>query len=64
MPRDAPCLYAAAGRWYIDCIDGKRLKILKLAIGAAADQPAGAAAGLVDTAAHIDLNVTDPRGLS
>ena len=28
----APCLYAAADRWYIDCIDGKRLQILKLAM--------------------------------
>ena len=31
--------------------------------GAAADQPAGAAAGLVESAAHIDLNLS-PRGLS
>ncbi|MGO9635024.1 MAG: formyltransferase [Steroidobacteraceae bacterium] len=29
----APCLYAADGRWYADCVDGGRLEILKLAIG-------------------------------
>ncbi len=28
----APCLYAADDRWYADCIDGRRLEILKLAI--------------------------------
>jgi methionyl-tRNA formyltransferase len=28
----APCLYAAADRWYVDCVDGKRLQILKLAL--------------------------------
>jgi methionyl-tRNA formyltransferase len=26
----APCLYARAGRWYADCIDGRRLEILQL----------------------------------
>ncbi len=26
----APCLYAAAGHWYADCADGRRLKILQL----------------------------------
>jgi methionyl-tRNA formyltransferase len=29
----APCLYAADDRWYADCVDGRRLEILKLAIG-------------------------------
>ncbi len=29
----APCLYAADGRWYADCVDGRRLEILKLAMG-------------------------------
>ena len=28
----APCLYAADDHWYADCVDGKRLRILKLAI--------------------------------
>lgn len=32
----APCLYAVEGEWYADCVDGKRLKILKLAIEGAA----------------------------
>jgi methionyl-tRNA formyltransferase len=29
----APCLYAVDDRWYADCVDGRRLEILKLAIG-------------------------------
>ena len=28
----APCLYAAGGEWYADCIDGRRLRILRLAM--------------------------------
>ena len=28
----APCLYGEGGEWYADCADGRRLKILKLAI--------------------------------
>jgi methionyl-tRNA formyltransferase len=28
----APCLYAAEGVWFADCVDGRRLKILRLAI--------------------------------
>ena len=31
----APCLYAEKGEWYADCIDGKRLKILQLAVNGA-----------------------------
>ena len=29
---DAPCLYAADDAWYADCVDGRRLKILNLAM--------------------------------
>ncbi len=28
----APCLYAADGAWFADCVDGQRLKILRLAM--------------------------------
>jgi methionyl-tRNA formyltransferase len=28
----APCLYAADGAWYADCIDGRRLRIVQLAM--------------------------------
>ena len=31
---EAPCLYAADGEWYADCVDGRRLKIVRLAIEA------------------------------
>ena len=31
----APCLYTDKGEWYADCIDGKRLKILQLAVNGA-----------------------------
>jgi len=30
----APCLYAADGEWYADCVDGRRLKIVRLAMEA------------------------------
>ena len=30
--KQAPCLYAADGEWYADCVDGRRLKILRLAM--------------------------------
>lgn len=33
FPARAPCLYAAEGRWYADCVDGKRLEIRALAVG-------------------------------
>ena len=32
-PAQAPCLYTEEGRWYADCLDGRRLEILQLAIG-------------------------------
>jgi methionyl-tRNA formyltransferase len=28
----APCLYAADGGWYADCVDGRRLRIVRLAM--------------------------------
>jgi methionyl-tRNA formyltransferase len=28
----APCLYAADGEWFADCVDGRRLRIVQLAI--------------------------------
>ena len=31
-PALAPCLYTANDRWYVDCTDGKRLKILQFAV--------------------------------
>lgn len=45
-PGRAPCLYAEAGRWYADCTDGKRLQIVKLAIGERAVAPGEAPAAL------------------
>jgi methionyl-tRNA formyltransferase len=35
----APCLYAADDAWYADCVDGRRLKILELALDARALEP-------------------------
>ena len=31
-PAQGPCLYAADGNWYADCVDGRRLKILQLSV--------------------------------
>jgi len=31
-PHLSPCLYAEEGAWYADCADGRRLKILQLAV--------------------------------
>jgi methionyl-tRNA formyltransferase len=44
----APCLYAEAGRWYVDCADGQRLEIVKLAIGGRSVAPGEAPAALSD----------------
>jgi methionyl-tRNA formyltransferase len=38
----APCLYAEDGEWFADCIDGRRLKILQLAMNGEAVKAAGA----------------------
>jgi methionyl-tRNA formyltransferase len=40
----APCLYAADGAWYADCVDGRRLKILELALGGVTVAPDAAPA--------------------
>jgi methionyl-tRNA formyltransferase len=29
-PAQTPCLYSSEGIWYVDCVDGQRLKILQL----------------------------------
>ncbi len=41
-PSRAPCLYADGGEWYADCVDGRRLRILRLAIGGKPVSPDGA----------------------
>ena len=38
----APCLYSAAGEWYADCVDGRRLRIVRLAMNGETLTPAGA----------------------
>ncbi|MEA3150577.1 MAG: methionyl-tRNA formyltransferase [Gammaproteobacteria bacterium] len=38
-PAKAPCLYAADGAWYADCVDGRRLKIVRLVMGDAPVAP-------------------------
>jgi hypothetical protein len=35
-------LYAADGEWYADCIDGRRLRIVRLAMNGELVPPAGA----------------------
>ncbi|MGC2032024.1 MAG: formyltransferase [Steroidobacteraceae bacterium] len=36
----APCLYAADGDWYADCVDGRRLRIIRLAMNGEPVPPA------------------------
>ena len=43
----APCLYAEDGEWFADCIDGRRLRILKLAMNGETLTPAGAPQALM-----------------
>ena len=38
----APCLYAEDGEWFADCVDGRRLKILRLEMNGEPVTPAGA----------------------
>jgi methionyl-tRNA formyltransferase len=38
----APCLYSADGKWYADCIDGRRLRIVQLTMNGEPVTPAGA----------------------
>ncbi len=41
-PAEAPCLYAADGEWYADCVDGRRLRIVRLAMHGECVTPAEA----------------------
>jgi methionyl-tRNA formyltransferase len=54
----APCLYAADGRWYADCVDGRRLEILKLAIVGAEISPADPPAALQHQPVALDSDQT------
>jgi methionyl-tRNA formyltransferase len=47
----APCLYTQDGEWYADCVDGRRLRILRLAMNGETVTPAGAPPVL----AHLPL---------
>jgi methionyl-tRNA formyltransferase len=38
----APCLYAAGGEWFADCVDGQRLRIVRLALDGKLLSPDGA----------------------
>ncbi len=44
FPSRAPCLYAQDGAWYADCVDGRRLRILRLAIEGEPVEPRAAPA--------------------
>ena len=32
QPAAAPCLYVEGGSWFVDCVDGRRLRVLELAV--------------------------------
>jgi methionyl-tRNA formyltransferase len=42
----APCLYSVAGEWYADCVDGRRLRLVRIALNGEPLTPAGAPAAL------------------
>lgn len=42
FPAQAPCLYALDDAWYADCADGRRLRIVTLAIGGTPVSPGAA----------------------
>ena len=44
----APCLYAEDGAWYADCIDGRRLRIVKLATDGVPVSPQDAPSALAN----------------
>jgi methionyl-tRNA formyltransferase len=44
----APCLYAADGVWYADCVDGRRLRITQLAMNGVPLTPHNAPPALAD----------------
>jgi methionyl-tRNA formyltransferase len=45
----APCLYAADGAWYADCVDGRRLRIVRLAMNGEPVTPAAVPPALGST---------------
>jgi methionyl-tRNA formyltransferase len=47
-PGQVPCLYAADGEWYADCIDGRRLRIVRLEMDGAPVTPGHAPAVLAN----------------
>jgi methionyl-tRNA formyltransferase len=47
-PARAPCLYAEDAAWYADCIDGRRLRIVQLAIDGVPVTPQGAPPALAN----------------
>jgi methionyl-tRNA formyltransferase len=49
----APCLYAADGEWYADCVDGRRLRITRLAMGAQPVLPERAPPALAQQPLHL-----------
>jgi len=48
----APCLYAEDG-WFVDCLDGRRLKIVRLAQGERLIQPGAAVPALARLPVHL-----------
>jgi methionyl-tRNA formyltransferase len=44
----APCLYASDGQWYADCADGRRLRIVQIAIDGATVAPGAAPPALAE----------------
>jgi methionyl-tRNA formyltransferase len=51
----APCLYSADGKWYVDCVDGRRLWIVRLAMNGEPVPPDGAPPALAHQPLALDF---------
>ena len=56
----APCLYASEGAWFVDCPDGRRLRVLKLAVDGRPATPEAPPAAL----ARLPLALDDREDLA
>ena len=52
-PAQVPCLYATDGTWYADCVDGRRLRMVRMALNGEPVTAAAAPAALSRQPVHL-----------